>query len=242
MKILIWDFDGTLASRDGMWTGALVEVADRLLPERRVTTDDIRPFLQAGFPWHTPEHAHPHQSANEWWANLKPAFMRAYVGVGIEPQKADHLAGQVRATFLNARRWRVFDDVLPCLSSLQQLGWTQCVLSNHVPELPDLVYSLGLTPFFAQVVTSARTGYEKPHPEAFKGLLCQFPSSSTVWMIGDSLAADIQGAERIGIPAILVRKRLGGAKYYCDSLTGLEEMLSTQLSSGSNAVPSRRSL
>ncbi len=71
MRILMWDFDGTLASRDGMWTGTLVAVANRLLPERMVTKDDIRPFLQTGFPWHTPEHPHPHQSSDEWWAVLE---------------------------------------------------------------------------------------------------------------------------------------------------------------------------
>ena len=73
-----------------------------------------------------------------------------------------------------------------------------------------------------------RTGYEKPHPEAFMGVLRRLPSNSTVWMVGDSFAADVQGAERVGLPAILVRNRQDGVTTYCDSLTGIEGILRTQ--------------
>jgi len=169
MKILMWDFDGTLATRNGMWTGTLVAVANHLLPGRGVTKDDIRPFLQTGFPWHTPDYPHPHQTADEWWAALKPVFARAYLGIGTEPALVDDLTMRVRSVFLDTSQWRVFDDVLLCLSLLRRLGWTHYILSNHAPELPQLVHALGLSPFFVEVISSARTGYEKPHPRSFQG-------------------------------------------------------------------------
>lgn len=242
MNILLWDFDGTLASRDGMWTGTLVAVANRLLPEQPVTSDVLRPFLQTGFPWHRPECVHPDQTSDEWWAALNPVFVQAYRGAGIEASLAHKLAGQVRAAYLEKNHWRVFDDVLPCLAALQKRGWNHYVLSNHVPELPELVQALGLAPFFDEVVTSARSGYEKPHPEAFQVLLRRFPRSSIIWMIGDSLAADVAGAENLGIPAILVRKRQDGARCYCDSLAALEGVLSAQPCSGTIAALPPRSL
>lgn len=228
MRVLLWDFDGTLAHRDGGWTGTLVAVAHRLVPDRGVTRDAIRPFLQAGFPWHTPDRPHPDQTPDEWWAALKAVFVAAYVGVGLAPELAEALAAQVRPAYLDEGQWRVFEDVVPCLSSLQRLGWTHYLLSNHVPELPQLIHALGLSHLFAGVSSSGQTGYEKPHPEAFRGLLRQFPHASTVWMIGDSLTADIQGAQRLGIPAILVRKREDGATYCCDSLAGIQSALSGQ--------------
>jgi len=228
VKVLLWDFDGTLAARDGMWTGTLVEVANLVIPERGITKDDIRPFLQEGFPWHTADRPHPNQTPDEWWAALIPVFVTAYAGVGLSPELARALAARVRAAFLEVSQWRVFDDVLPTLSSLQGLGWTHYILSNHVPELPSLAHALGLSPFFEEVLTSARTGFEKPHPEAFKGLLRQLPGGSTVWMVGDSLAADVQGAANVGLPAILVRRKHDGARYYCESLAGVEGIVSTQ--------------
>jgi putative hydrolase of the HAD superfamily len=227
MKVLMWDFDGTLASREGMWSGTLVAIANHLLPERRVTMDEIRPFLRDRFPWHAPEHPHPHQSADEWWSAINPVFVKAYVGIGIHPEVADNLASRVRSFYLDESQWRVFDDVVPCLSSLQRLGWQHYILSNHVPELPQLAHVLGLSSFFVEVFSSGRTGYEKPHPEAFGGLLRQLPQNCTVWMIGDNLAVDVEGAARVGIPAILVRKKQDGARYYCDSLTGIERILGT---------------
>jgi putative hydrolase of the HAD superfamily len=140
----------------------------------------------------------------------------------VEQAVADRLAASVRSVFLEENAWSVFDDAVPCLSRLQRLGWSHYVLSNHVPELPRLVQVLGLSRFFAGVYSSGQTGYEKPHPEAFMSLLRQFPSDSSVWMVGDSLAADVEGAERVGLRAILVRKKQDGARHYCESLTGIE--------------------
>ena len=53
--------------------------------------------------------------------------------------------------------------------------------------------------------TSASTGFEKPHPRAFELALEAAGHPDTVWMVGDNPIADVQGAQRLGIPAILVR-------------------------------------
>jgi hypothetical protein len=159
---------------------------------------------------------------------LIPGFMgRVAVDSWSLGEVALHFS-MTRPTYLDESQWRVFADVVPCLASLQRLGWTHCILWYHVPELPQFVHALGLSPFFAAVSSSGNTGYEKPHLEAFRGLLRQFPSACTAWMIGDSVTADVQGAERVGIPAILVRRKQDGAKYCCDSLAQIEGILSAQ--------------
>jgi putative hydrolase of the HAD superfamily len=79
------------------------------------------------------------------------------------------------------------------------------VLSNHVPELSTLVEQLGLGGLVERVFSSAATGYEKPHPEAFRLALRAFGDPVRRWMVGDNPTADVAGAEAIGIPAILVR-------------------------------------
>jgi len=52
VRYLIWDFDGTLGYREGMWSATLVEVARRTAPGRAVTEEQVRPFLlgTAGIP------------------------------------------------------------------------------------------------------------------------------------------------------------------------------------------------
>jgi putative hydrolase of the HAD superfamily len=82
---------------------------------------------------------------------------------------------------------------------------SNAILSNHVPELPELVGALGIAPYVDAVFTSALTGFEKPHPEAFRYALRAFGDPQHVWMVGDSPTADVQGAEALGLRAILVR-------------------------------------
>jgi putative hydrolase of the HAD superfamily len=129
------------------------------------------------------------------------------------------MARRVRFVYLEPERWRLFDDTLPTLGHLQAEGWTNVVLSNHVPELREIVEYLRLGPYVARVLNSAETGYEKPHPEAFRAVLRAFDKATAVWMIGDNFKADIVGAESVGIPGILVRKVHKDARYYCTDLS-----------------------
>ncbi len=104
------------------------------------------------------------------------------------------------------------------------------MLSNHVPELSDLLGHLAVRNFFAQVFNSAETGYEKPHPEAYRAVLKSIADAESLWMIGDNAVADIEGAAAVGIPGILVRKQHPNALYQCDNLSQVEAVLRSELS------------
>ena len=223
-RYLIWDFDGTLARRAGGWSAALAAAAGP-----GISADALRPFLQSGFPWHAPECAHQGLSPDEWWEELMPLFARALRGAGVPAAQARELAGQVRAHYLLPAAWQRYDDVLPALDQLSERGWRHVLLSNHVPELPELLALLGLNERFAAVFNSADTGYEKPNPHAFRnvlnwivrgrrtGSLSESTPSIETWVIGDSLSADVIGAQEAGLRAILVRRREPGF-ICCESL------------------------
>jgi putative hydrolase of the HAD superfamily len=119
----------------------------------------------------------------------------------------------------------VFEDVVPVLTRLSALQWQHIVLSNHVPELPQLVERLGLGRHFEAVHTSAHTGVEKPNPEAFLRVAATLPVGATIWMIGDNPLADVQGAEAAGIPAILVRQDSPLAARRCANLADVIELV-----------------
>ena len=114
---------------------------------------------------------------------------------------------------------------MPALKQLQDVGWTHVILSNHVPELPDIVTTLGLSPYITRIFTSALLGYEKPHPQAFRYVLDELHNPAVVWMIGDNPEADIAGAEASGIPAILVRGIDRSARRSCPGLAALAPLL-----------------
>jgi putative hydrolase of the HAD superfamily len=232
-KYLIWDFDGTLGHRVEAWRGPLAEVLLREFPESNLTAVDFRPYLQGGFRWHNPERVHrAGLSSDDWWAELLPVFENAFRrAAGLSDGDAQRMARAVRGCYLDPQYWRVFDDVSPCLAELTAAGWRHVVLSNHVPELPQIIGALGLSPHIEQIFNSAETGYEKPHPQAFRNVIDALGDVDALWMIGDSVTADVGGANAAGIPAILVRGRHPDSEHCCEGLDGLDAVLSLGKSS-----------
>ena len=223
---ILWDFDGTLAHRPKMWTGLLIETLDLHEPGHTVELESIRPWLRDGFFWHTPETPHCGLTAREWWDVVEARLATAYESVGLAAGRARELAAVAHERYCDHQiAWRLFDDTRPVLAALASRGWTHVVLSNHIPELEELVTGLGLTDLISATVTSGRTGYEKPHPEAFAAGRRAAGGTSTLWMVGDNVDADVIGAESVGIPAILVRNPSDSARRFAPSLADVAPYL-----------------
>ena len=217
--LIIWDFDGTLAHRRGEtgWSTLLHEVLDREEPDHALTPESFRPHLREGFPWHTPHVPHPELSSPAaWWAHTEALLANAYRRVGYPERRAGELAAAARALYVDhAVGWALFDDVVPALQRLGEAGWMHAILSNHVPELRQIVSGLGLDSHISFVSCSAETGFEKPHPDAYASVVGPL-APRRVWMIGDNVKADVHGAESVGIPAVLVRRRSEAARFAPD--------------------------
>lgn len=225
-KVLLWDFDGTLGYRPGNWRQALFDVLLENYPDSPITMDDLRPFLRNGFPWHQPDIVHTHiTTAEQWWAEIEAMMARAFIGVGIPSFQAAKLSQFTHHKYIQQQYWYLYEDVLPTLSKLASEGWQHVILSNHVPELRSIVEGLGLITLIDTVISSALTGYEKPHPLAFTNLLEQLHYPETVWMIGDNIEADILGAAAVNIPGILVRKEDKRAIFTSHDLYGVAAIL-----------------
>ena len=186
------------------------------------------PFLKSGFPWHTPEVSHPNLTTSEdWWAALTPLFASAFAGAaGVDIPVARGLAAQVRHRYIDPRAWTVFSEVRAVLARLSSQGWVHVILSNHVPELPDLVTALGLDGHFEAILSSANIGFEKPRAECFEAALTQLPSDAKrVVVVGDSYSADIAGARSAGLEGLLVRSEPRDACRSFDTLELVAEYL-----------------
>jgi HAD superfamily hydrolase (TIGR01549 family) len=107
----------------------------------------------------------------------------------------------------------LFADVLPTLAALQARGYLLGIVTNRVwggePFYEDL-RAIGLLEYFdpSAIAISADLGIRKPNPRMFEHVL-EFLHVSP-WetaMVGDSLSADILGAQSLGIYAIWKPKR-----------------------------------
>ena len=191
-KLIAWDFDKTLAERkNGMWAQTLSEIAlDKA--GVNISQEKFIPYLQKGFFWHEWEQDHIHiKTSFDWWQKMQPIFENAFKKNGIK----SNLAKFVRDYYTNSVKWNIIDFAEEVLESFSARNFYQVVLSNHVPELEELITNLGIRKYFKEVYNSALTGYEKPHQMAFQLIKDDFPEVEEFWMVGDSLNIDIKGGK-----------------------------------------------
>ncbi|MEU6270729.1 HAD family hydrolase [Saccharopolyspora shandongensis] len=205
---VIWDFDETLAQRPGRWTGCLREVLDELAPGHGIQESAIAAHLKTGFPWHSPWRSHPELSSPaEWWKTVEELLANAFQRLGVAQTRARDFAMRAHERYADGEvSWQTYPDAEPALDRLARAGVPQFMLSNHVPELPSIVDSLGLHGYFERIFTSAAIGFEKPHPESYGTAIRAIGPARSTWMIGDNPEADCRGAERRGIKGILLRR------------------------------------
>jgi putative hydrolase of the HAD superfamily len=153
-----WDFDGTLVSRPLMWSRA----AHRLVERASIACDRLPAVLvqalNSGMPWHGPHRRHPElRTSDLWWARVFATYAEALSRCGWADAATPAAFAALRAEILDASAYSLYADVVPVLSQLRQAGWRHIIVSNHVPELEDIVTGLGLDRFFSDVLATYRT-------------------------------------------------------------------------------------
>lgn len=230
-KVLFWDFDGTLGGRiDGLfgraWSASLWEALQQLQVYPHIGTEDILAHLEQGFPWQEPDIAHEElNTADAWWSHVHQIFVKIYTKLHIPEELAHLLARIARERYVDVQRWELYPDTLPVLRALAEQGWTHYVVSNHVPELRSITEQLGVAGVVQEIINSAEVGYEKPNPEIFRIALQRANHPEIAYMIGDNIHADVQGAEGVGIQAILVRNTDASAKIRFENLYEVQRFL-----------------
>ncbi len=118
------------------------------------------------------------------------------------------------AEFYRPDAWQLIEGAREALHLTRDSGYRNVILSNHGPELPDLVAALGLGDVVESTITSAAVGAEKPNRALFEFalILVGVTARDDVWMVGDNPIADVQGAQDAGIRAILADGDHGDAR------------------------------
>ena len=110
---------------------------------------------------------------------------------------------------ITQQNWYLEEDAIQTLNTLKSLGYRLGIISNTSDDrnVRGIVNRLGLDPFFEKIFTSAALGIRKPDERIFQTALdwYQVKPNSTV-MIGDTLNADVQGANNIGIYSIWITR------------------------------------
>lgn len=108
------------------------------------------------------------------------------------------------------QNWYAEEDALPTLQALLNRGYRLGLISNAADDqdVQELVDQAGLRACFEFILTSAAVGIRKPNPRIFEIALqaLDVPASRAV-MVGDTLGADILGAQHVGMLDIWVTRR-----------------------------------
>lgn len=110
--------------------------------------------------------------------------------------------------------------------------YTVCIASNsYYQQQYDRLVGSGLMPYIDHIFVSNEIGHEKPSKQFFEHCLKQSGSlASESIMIGDSVAADVKGAENSGMKSIWFNKNKKSregvtADYIVESLLEIKDIL-----------------
>jgi putative hydrolase of the HAD superfamily len=144
--------------------------------------------------------SHP-GGARGWWRDFLDRFC-AHLDAG---PASPFAAAELYDRFSKAESWELFSDVRPALEALGAAGIELAVVSNWDERLPGLLSDLGVAGYFREILCSAEVGLEKPHPGIFESTLAALGAEpEEVLHVGDSRRLDLEGAQAIGMHALLL--------------------------------------
>lgn len=181
----------------------------RQLRSRGVSVEKARLASAAPAAWRTYDARTSGGAVHPW-----KAFMEALLvgsGVGNPAPEVDWLYDQQARHNL----WRKpIDPMVDLVRELRGTGVRIAALSNSEGHLADLLTEIGLAPLFDAIIDSEREGVAKPDPAIFSRTLERLgvTKPAIAVHIGDSWAADVEGALAAGWHAIWYRSRSGTAR------------------------------
>jgi putative hydrolase of the HAD superfamily len=112
-------------------------------------------------------------------------------------------AFEMESAWAHAQHFELYDDALPAIDALRERGLKVGLLSNSARDLDEFVAHHRLT--VDAVLTSRAHGKTKPHETIFRRMLelLEVEPQEAV-MVGDTIEDDIEGAEAVGMRAVLV--------------------------------------
>ena len=169
--------------------------------------------------------AHSADTENFWVEYSR----RRLIALGASTQQALELAPQVSkhmgAEYKPASI--IPGDVRRTLPALKQAGYSMAVISNRDNPFEEILISHGLSEFFPYALAAGEVDSYKPDPGIFEHALkhMHVTARETVY-VGDNYYADVVGARRAGLQAVLYDPHLIFPDADCTTIHSFDELLS----------------
>jgi len=137
----------------------------------------------------------------DWWR----ALVRQVFGREMTGEVFERFFGDLFEAFRGSECWQLFPDTHGSLERLRARGCRLGVISNFDSRLYDVLASLKIDSLLDYVVVSSRAGAAKPDPAIFQAALASAKvKAAEALHVGDSLRADVRGAQGAGLAAVLM--------------------------------------
>jgi HAD superfamily hydrolase (TIGR01549 family) len=211
-EVILFDLGSTLIYFDGDWAEVLPELDQALLASLEEEGLALR---QTDFliRFEAQMQAYYSQRDTEFIEYTTAFVVRSVLAdMGFTGVSEETIRRSVEAMYaVSQKRWQPEPDALPTLSALRQRGYRLGLISNagDDQDVQTLVEKAKIRPYFEVILTSAARGIRKPNPRIFHDALAalgQIPSQKAA-MVGDTLGADILGAQNAGIYSVWITRR-----------------------------------
>lgn len=129
--------------------------------------------------------------------------------LGLKGPKARKLAGTIDSQWRKYAEFHLFSDVRETLLKLKRMGLKLGIITGGFEEDIEMIMpTIGSSELFDVKVGVDTAGKRKPNPKAFKYALKQLRlKPSEIIFVGDNLKADYEGAEKVGMIPVLIKRR-----------------------------------
>ena len=159
------------------------------------------------------------EKSREYWTHL---YRRLLKELGIVNED---LAVELCRVFSSSASYKLFDDVLPTLDSLDASGYRLGLISNFESWLEEMLIELEVGHHFKPSIISGVEGVEKPDPRIYELALERAGvSPENAVHVGDSPAMDMEPAASAGIRGILIDRSERYPNHPSPRVTSLEDL------------------
>ncbi|MBN1219525.1 MAG: HAD family hydrolase [Anaerolineae bacterium] len=206
---IIFDLGSTLIHFTRDWESVNQEGVEAMtawyLKKKHVRLDEAA-FVEAFLAERMADYERGHQTQTQIVA--QQSLRKALQKIGAPPQAEALVEGAIKVYFgPEEAAWQPYPDAVATLKLFKDQGYRLGLYSNASddPLIQRLVNQNGLRPWLSPTFSSAGWDWRKPKPEAFDLIARRWglPAEEIV-VVGDTLEADILGAQNAGMQSILV--------------------------------------
>ena len=159
------------------------------------------------------------EDSRRFWTFLYERFLTE---LGVDD---DTLPRELYATFSASSSYKLFDDVRPVFTELEERGYRLGLISNFEGWLQQILVEQEVGESFDVTVISGVEGVEKPDPAIYHLAVERAGVDPRHCVhVGDSMALDVEPAREVGISAVLLDRVGRYPDPGCPTIGSLEEL------------------